>query len=78
MLKTDILYNGIFLENFKVFEKMLPKETLNVKVLKINYGFYLNRIIEEYQRIDASDEYKDLIYSEFYRGYPNKPFISNL
>lgn len=33
-------------------------------------------IIEEYQRIDASDEYKDLIYSEFYRGYPNKPFIS--
>lgn len=31
--------------------KMLPKETLNVKMLKINYGFYLNRIIEEYQRL---------------------------
>ena len=44
--KTAILQNKEI-----AFEKMLPKETLNVKVLKINYGFYLNRIIEEYQRL---------------------------
>ena len=32
-------------------EKMLPKDTSTVKMLKLNYGFYLNRIIEEYQRL---------------------------
>ena len=32
-------------------QKMLPKETSTVKMLKLNYGFYLNRIIEEYQRL---------------------------
>ena len=26
-------------------EKMLPKDTSTVKMLKLNYGFYLNRII---------------------------------
>ena len=41
-----------FLQNKELtIEKMLPKDTSTVKMLKLNYGFYLNRIIEEYQRL---------------------------
>lgn len=33
------------------FSRMLPKETTQVLNLKYTYGFYLNRIIEEYERL---------------------------
>ena len=33
------------------FSKMLPRDTKRVDVLRKNYGFYLNSIISEYERI---------------------------
>ena len=45
--------------------KMLPKETENVIGLKKNYGFYLNRILEEYERIkliNSNNHKKTIIY----------------
>ena len=33
------------------FKKMLPRDTNNVINLKYTYGFYLNRMIDEYERI---------------------------
>ena len=45
--------------------KMLPKETENVIGLKKTYGFYLNRILEEYERIkliNSNNHKKTIIY----------------
>lgn len=33
------------------FEKMLPRDTKKVDVIRKNYGFYLNSIISEFERI---------------------------
>lgn len=43
--------NAIVSNKDLAFEKMLPKDTEILKMLKYNYGFYLNRIKEEYQRL---------------------------
>jgi hypothetical protein len=45
--------NKIELINNKelAFSKMLPRDTKKVEELKCNYGFYLNSIISEYERI---------------------------
>ena len=43
--------NSITSNKDLAFAKMLPKDTETLKMLKYNYGFYLNRIIEEYQRL---------------------------
>ena len=44
--KTELLTNKEL-----AFSKMLPKETKKVVGLKNNYGFYLNSIIQEFERI---------------------------
>ena len=60
--------------------KIIPKDTNNVINLKKIYGYYLNRIIEEYERlnsINSSLHKKNLmnscakiieIYGDFQRG----------
>ena len=60
-----------------ILTKILPKETNNVINSKKLYGFYLNRIIEEYERIKAINSNmhkKNLIYTserimEIYNDY---------
>lgn len=60
--------------------KIIPKETNNVINMKKNYGYYLNRIIDEYERIKSINSFlhkKNLvnacekineIYGDFQKG----------
>ena len=43
--------NNLVRDKSLAVTKILPKETVNVIGMKKTYGFYLNRIIEEYERI---------------------------
>ncbi len=50
--KNDLNYKQLLLKNKKLaFIKMLPNDTKRVQELKINYGFYLNSMISEYERL---------------------------
>ena len=50
--------NNLVQDKSKALLKILPKETSNVISMKKVYGFYLNRIIEEYGRIkNINSEY---------------------
>ena len=58
--------NDLVKDKNLIMPKILPKETSNVINMKKIYGFYLNRMIEEYERIKAinSDNHKkNLIYA---------------
>ena len=58
--------NDLIKDKNLIIPKILPKETSNVINMKKIYGFYLNRMIEEYERIKAinSDNHKkNLIYA---------------
>ena len=58
--------NDLVKDKNLIIPKILPKETINVINMKKIYGFYLNRMIEEYERIKAinSDNHKkNLIYA---------------
>ena len=58
--------NDLVKDKNLIMPKILPKETINVVNMKKIYGFYLNRMIEEYERIKAinSDNHKkNLIYA---------------
>ena len=58
--------NDLVKDKNLIIPKILPKETSNVINMKKIYGFYLNRMIEEYERIKAinSDNHKkNLIYA---------------
>ena len=37
--------------------KMIPKETNNVINMKKEYGYYLNRIIDEYERLNSINSF---------------------
>ena len=45
--------NNLVRDKSLAVTKILPKETVNVIEMKKTYGFYLNRILEEYERIRA-------------------------
>ena len=45
--------NNLVRDKSLAVTKILPKETVNVIGMKKTYGFYLNRILEEYERIRA-------------------------
>ena len=50
--KNDLNYKVVLLKNKKIaFAKMLPEETKKFNEVKYNYGFYLNSVISEYERI---------------------------
>ena len=50
--KNDLNYKALLLKNKKLaFIKMLPDDTKRVLEVKQNYGFYLNSLISEYERI---------------------------
>jgi hypothetical protein len=52
MNSMDMENKSVLLNNKELaFSKMLPKETKRVDGLKNNYGFYLNSIIKEFERI---------------------------
>ena len=58
--------NDLVKDKNLIIPKILPKETSNVINMKKIYGFYLNRMIEEYERIKSinSDNHKkNLIYA---------------
>ena len=58
--------NDLIKDKNLIIPKILPKETSNVINMKKIYGFYLNRMIEEYERIKSinSDNHKkNLIYA---------------
>lgn len=58
--------NGLIQDKGKALTKILYKDTSNVIELKKIYGFYLNRIIEEYERIKAINSnmhVKNIIYA---------------
>ena len=58
--------NNLIQDKSKALAKILPKETNNVIGMKKMYGFYLNRIIEEYERIktiNSNQHIKNLIYA---------------
>lgn len=48
------------------FSKMLPKETMAVNNLKIKYGFYLNKIIDEYERISILNGNRNWVFIKSY------------
>ena len=49
---VDMEYKNELMNNKELaFEKMLPRDTKKVDVLRKNYGFYLNSIISEFERI---------------------------
>ena len=49
---VDMEYKNELMNNKELaFEKMLPRDTKKVDVIKKNYGFYLNSIISEFERI---------------------------
>ena len=50
--KNDLNYKVVLLKNKKIaFSKMLPEDTRKFKEVKYNYGFYLNSLISEYERL---------------------------
>ena len=50
--KNDLNYKSLLLKNKKLaFLKMLPDDTKRVLEVKQNYGFYLNSLISEYERL---------------------------
>ena len=50
--KNDLNYKKILLKNKNLaFSKMIPEETKNFNEIKYNYGFYLNSLISEYERL---------------------------
>ena len=50
--KNDLNYKNLLLKNKKLaFIKMLPDDTKRVQEVKQLYGFYLNSLISEYERI---------------------------
>ena len=50
--KNDLNYKNLLLKNKKLaFLKMLPDDTKRVQDVKQMYGFYLNSLISEYERI---------------------------
>ena len=50
--KNDLNFKALLLKNKKLaFIKMLPEDTKRVQEVKQNYGFYLNSLISEYERI---------------------------
>ena len=50
--KNDLNYKKVLLKNKNVaFAKMLPEDTKKFNEVKYNYGFYLNTIISEYERL---------------------------
>ena len=58
--------NNLIQDKSKALTKILPKDTNNVIGMKKMYGFYLNRIIEEYERIktiNSNQHIKNLIYA---------------
>ena len=58
--------NNLIQDKNLIIPKILPKETVNVINMKKIYGFYLNRMIEEYERIKAinsENHKKNLIYA---------------
>ena len=58
--------NNLIQDKNLIIPKILPKETINVINMKKIYGFYLNRMIEEYERIKAinsENHKKNLIYA---------------
>ena len=58
--------NNLIQDKNLALTKILPKETSNVINMKKIYGFYLNRIIEEYERIkmiNSEMHKKNLIYA---------------
>ena len=58
--------NNLVQDKSLALTKILPKETNNVINMKKIYGFYLNRIIEEYERIkeiNSNMHKKNLIYA---------------
>ena len=62
--KTELLTNKEL-----AFSKMLPKETKKVIALKNNYGFYLNSIIQEFERIkDLNDDRHKLWITTFIKS----------
>ena len=58
--------NNLIQDKNLIIPKILPKETINVINMKKIYGFYLNRMIVEYERIKAinsENHKKNLIYA---------------
>ena len=50
--KNDLNYKSVLLKNKNVaFSKMIPEETKKFNEIKYNYGFYLNSLISEYERL---------------------------
>ena len=50
--KNDLYFKNVLLNNKDIaFAKMLPEETKKFNEVKYNYGFYLNSIISEYERL---------------------------
>ena len=50
--KNDLNYKDVLLKNRDLaFYKMIPEETKNFNEIKYNYGFYLNSLISEYERL---------------------------
>ena len=50
--KNDLNYKDVLLKNKNLaFSKMIPEETKNFNEIKYNYGFYLNSLISEYERL---------------------------
>ena len=50
--KNDLNFKSVLLKNKNLaFSKMLPEDTKKFNEIKYNYGFYLNSIISEYERL---------------------------
>lgn len=50
--KEDLNYKKVLLKNKNLaFAKMLPEETRKFNEIKYNYGYYLNCLISEYERL---------------------------
>ncbi len=50
--KNDLNFKAVLLKNKDIaFAKMLPEDTKKFNEVKYNYGFYLNTIISEYERL---------------------------
>ena len=50
--KNDLNFKSVLLKNKNLaFAKMIPEETKKFNEIKYNYGFYLNSLISEYERL---------------------------
>jgi hypothetical protein len=50
--KEDFKYKSLLLKNKKLaFAKMIPEETKRFNDIKYNFGYYLNSVISEYERL---------------------------